>query len=152
MLGHWSGPEADLFVLDRAGRARELQVRVLSGETNFRSTLLTVVLDRADGFDRREWGVDLQDLVGSGRSDIIFTSRAPTTGSGRVEVHALSAQTNFSRYLLQVATRHPAAQMAGHRALVIRRHGLAQWLLVDVATGVALPHPLVAGPLPPRSP
>lgn len=152
MLGHWAGPRADLYVLDRAGRAGDMQVRVLSGEAGFRSMLLSVIIARGNGFDRREWGVDLQDLAGSGRSDIVFTSRTRSTGSGRIEVHALAAQTNFSRYLLQLPTSRSAAEMAGHRALAIRRQGQAQWLLVDVATGVALPHPLVAAPLPPRSP
>jgi hypothetical protein len=152
MLGHWSGPRADLFVLDRGTRAGGMQVRVLAGEAHFRSTVLSVTLTKAGGFDRRDWTVDLQDLTGSGRSDIVFTTRAAATGSGRVEVHALAAQTNFSRYLLQVPTTRSPAQMSGHRALVIRRRGRVQWLLVNLATGSSIAHPLLAAPRRPRTP
>ena len=153
MAAHWSGPRMDLFVVDRAGPSGSMQVRVLSGETRFRSVVSSVTLRRAGGFERALWSADLQDVAGSGRSDLVFTSRKAGTGSGRIEVHVLAAQTNFSRYLLQVPTAHPAAEMAGHRALVIRRNGQATWLLVDVATGTAVPHPLIAAPAgPPRSP
>lgn len=152
LLGRWSGPKADLFVLDRASRNAVMEVRVLAGESDFRSTAFSIRLDRAKGFDRRLWAVDLQDLAGSGRSDIVFTSRGGTTGSGNIEVHALSGQTNFSRYLLQVPTSRPVASMAGHRALVIHARGQAEWLFVDVATGLAIAHPLLAVPGPPSTP
>ena len=144
LLGRWSGPTADLFVLDRASRTRTMQVRVLAGEAGFRSTILSVTLARGDGFDPREWDVDLQDLTGAGRSDIVFTSRDSATGSGNAEVHALAAVTNFSRYLLQVPTSQPAARMAGQRALVVLARGQPQWLLVNPATGSAVAHPLLA--------
>ena len=152
LLGRWSGPRPDLFVLDRASRARTMRVRVLAGEAGFRSTILSVTLGRADGFDPRKWDVDLQDLTSAGRSDIVFTNRGGATASGNAEVHALAAVTNFSRYLLQVPTSQPAARMAGQRALVIRARGQAQWLLVNPATGAAVAHPLLAAPPPPRTP
>jgi hypothetical protein len=153
MAARWSGPRADLFVLDRAGPGGTMRIRVLSGETNFRSVVLSVDVARAGGFDRRRWSVDLQDVAGSGRADLIFTSRTAATGTGRIEVHVLAAQTNYSRYLLQVPTAHPAEAMTGHRGFAIRVKGQAQWLLVDVARGIAVPHPLIAAPPhPPRSP
>jgi hypothetical protein len=153
MAAHWSGPRMDLFVVDRAGPSGSMQIRVLSGETRFRSVVFSITLRRAGGFDRARWSADLQDVAGSGRSDLVFTSRKPGTGSGRIEVHVLAAQTNFSRYLLQVPTGHPAAEMEGHRALVIRRNGQATWLLVDIAKGTAVPHQLIAAPPGPlRSP
>lgn len=144
LMGQWSGSRADLFVLDRSRADDTMQVRVLSGESGFKSVVLAVVVPQP--FDRKDWWVDLADVAGSGRSDIVMTTRFTNTTSRRVEVHALAAQANYSRYLLQVTTTAAATPVAGRRALVVLRRRQPSWLLFNVNTGRGASYPLAAGP------
>lgn len=151
-VGRWSGPRADLFILDRGRPNDTMQVRVLSGESGFEDVVLSVIVQQGMGFGRRNWNVDLADVAGSGRSDIVFTTRFENTGSGRTEVHALAAQTNYSRFLLQVSTTADAESIAGRRFVTVLRRRQPSWILVNGSNGRAGVYPLAAGPATRTSP
>lgn len=144
-VGHWSGPRADLFVLDRARTDNTMHVRILSGESGFQSTVLSVSVPEQTGFDRRGWTVDSQDITNSGRSDLVFSTRG-STNSGSTEVHVLAAQTNYSRFLMQVRAQHPARRSARWQAVTLLQDGQPKWTLVDPQSGTAVPHLLMAVP------
>lgn len=143
-VGRWSGARADLFVIDRSLPDRTMRIRVLSGESDFKKTVLDVSVPQGAGFDRREWALDLLDVTGSGRSDLIFTTRSAGTGSGQTEVHVLDARTNYSRFLLQLPTEVDDARTPGRRFLTVLLRRQPHWVLVDARTGRARAYPLAA--------
>jgi hypothetical protein len=121
-----------------------MRVRVLSGESDFKSTVLDVPVSEGSGFDRGEWALDLLDVTGSGRSDLVFTTRSADTGSGQTEVHVLDAQTKYSGFLFQLPTEVDAAGTSGRRSLTVLLRRQPHWVLVDARTGRARAYPLAA--------
>ncbi|MDQ3611283.1 MAG: hypothetical protein M4D85_06690 [Actinomycetota bacterium] len=143
-VGRWSGDRADLFVIDRDLPDGTMRVRVLSGESDFKSSLLDVVVPQREGFDRRSWALDLVDVTGSGRSDLVFTTRFAATGTGQTEVHVLDARANYSRYLFQLLTDLDAAEASGRRFLTVLRRRQPLWVPIDARTGRARAYLLAA--------
>lgn len=143
-LGRWSGARDDLFVIDRDLPGGTMRVRVLSGESDFKSTVLDVPVSKGAGFDRGEWALDLLDVTGSGRSDLVFSTRYADTGTGQTEVHVLNAQTNYSGFLFQLPTEVDAAGTSGRRSLTVLLRRQPHWVLVDARTGRARAYPLAA--------
>ncbi len=143
-VGRWSGARADLFVVDRGRPDGTTRVRVLSGESDFKSTVLDVPLPRRARFDGGEWDLDLLDVTGSGRSDLVFTTRSADTGSDQAEVHVLDAQTNYSRFLIQLPTDVDDAGTSRSRFLTVLLRRQPHWVVIDARTDRARAYPLAA--------
>jgi hypothetical protein len=94
----------DLFAIKKFQTGtRKLEVHVLSGASNYQSWLLNVgtALDQLADTDMFEFA--LGDYNRDGRPDL-FAIKKFQTGTGKVEVHVLSAATNYQSWLLNIGT------------------------------------------------
>ena len=139
-IGQWSTGATDLFIVDRLPASGTLRISLRSGVSGFRSTVMsTAVNQRGGGFAAASWALDFLDLTGPGRSDLIFTTLTRNTGSGRVEVHALSAATSFDSFLLDAATGFPAAEARTSQITTMFLKGAPAWVLINPRQWKAYP-------------
>ncbi len=98
LTGRWSGSLPDLLVVDGGPRCAP-RVRVVTGESGFRRTAFRTTLTPAlTGV--RTVGVQAD---ASGRPDLLFFVRdGRTTGTGRPEVHILTAASGYQAFRLRV--------------------------------------------------
>lgn len=118
-IATWSGPEPDLFLLDRGAPKGTMAVRILSGESGYRQLLLDTEVAQASGFPPRRWALDVGQVDGD-RPDIFLVTTGPPTGSGSTEVHILSGETKYSRFLMQVSSTLPVRTPTRRTALGYR--------------------------------
>jgi hypothetical protein len=89
---------ADLLVIGvgPSTSSGKIEVHAMSGATNYSSWLghWTTPADYLNANDRLVMG----DVNSDGKSDLVIVGTGPT-GSGKVEVHALSGATNYSTWL-----------------------------------------------------
>lgn len=93
----------DLVLAHAAGTASgRLELHTLSAASNYQQFTLhvaTALPSLADG----QWQFALAPYAGDHARDL-YAIRYAGSGSGRVEVHVLSAASNYQRFLLQTAT------------------------------------------------
>lgn len=99
-IAHWSGPQEDLFVLDRETVLGRSTLRIFSGESRFRRRLLTArppllptPLDQAT--------TDVAAVTGK-RPDLVLVRRG--AAGQNVEVHVLSGESRFGRFVAEQST------------------------------------------------
>ena len=127
-IATWSGTQPDLYVIDRSA-AGAVEVRILEGESGFRRVLLH---ERpAVGSLRPDtWTVDVFPTTGA-KPDVLFISRAGPTGSGMVEVHALSGASNYGAWGLAQPLDVPVEAALSRRFAPARAGGVFVMLDVD---------------------
>jgi kumamolisin len=116
MLGDYNGDgRPDLFCL----KAREtgtgrLEVHVLSGADNYQRFLLQIGTPIVEQDAAEHYvGYALGQVNEDGRPDL-FCLKASDTGTGRLEVHVLSAASNYQSFLIQTGTPIAEQDAAQH--------------------------------------
>lgn len=92
----------DLFAVEHPSRSF-VRVRVLSGASGYRSSLVDVVTPLRL-IDQSSWDVDVADLDGDGQLDLVGVDRQGQTGT---EVHVLSGSSGFRGWQANTATALP---------------------------------------------
>lgn len=131
-IATWSGSEPDLFLIDRGLADGTMAVRVLSGESGYRKVLLDVEVPKAAGFPPGQWQMDV-GLIDGEKPDILLVTATPRTPSGSTEVHVLSGEQKYSRFLMQVTSVLPARPSARRTALGYR-DGSPTWFSAIVGS------------------
>ncbi|MDQ3029358.1 MAG: VCBS repeat-containing protein, partial [Actinomycetota bacterium] len=92
----------DLFAVEHPSRSF-VRVRVLSGASGYRSSLLDVVTPLRLT-DQASWVFDVADLDGDGHLDLVGVDRQGQSGT---EVHALSGSSGLRGWQVNTATALP---------------------------------------------
>jgi hypothetical protein len=105
-LADWNSDHYyDLIAIKKSSTGTgRTEVHILSGKDNFKTYLLQTgtALHTTD----LSWAFVLADWDRKGRPDLIGIKKS-NTGSGRTEVHILSGESGFQRFVLQAATALP---------------------------------------------
>jgi kumamolisin len=115
-LGDYNGDgHPDLFCLkDRETGTGRLEVHILSGADNYQSFLLQTGTPIAEQDAAEHFvGYALGQVNGDGRPDL-FCLKARETGTGRLEVHVLSAASDYQSFLIQTGTPIAEQDAAEH--------------------------------------
>lgn len=118
-ISRWSGPITDLFVVDLGPGKRGVRVRVFSGETRYRKKLVDT--------RTRPWGLAAADIVidvgrlGGSKPDLLIVSRHGQ--SGRLELHVVSGESRFHKFVLHTPTQIPASRTDRYRLVLASRDG-----------------------------
>jgi hypothetical protein len=92
------GGYAELIVVDRPATATgKMRIRVLRGESRFRSVTRDVQLGAANSWPLPKWDLTVGG-VDSTSGDLLFISRMQPTRSGKIEVHALLSSKGYNGY------------------------------------------------------
>lgn len=102
-VARWSGDLPDLFVVEHAPTLRDVTVRVFSGESRFRESLLEINVALPFAGETR-WTIDVARVTGDRPDLLLFAARGP---SGRTEIHIVSGESDFEEYILHVPTDFP---------------------------------------------
>jgi hypothetical protein len=145
-VARWSGKLPDLFVVDHNRRRRRPKskpswqrwvIRIYSGESGFKRVLLHTMIRRK--LSRRlsayAYTLDVGPLHRS-RPNLFFVSKERRTGTGRVEIHMISAGSHLRNFTLHAPTVLP--QRLGYRRMYAfqpRRRGGGAMLAVKIEDG-----------------
>ncbi len=102
-VADYNGDSApDLYAINRAGASGRVEVHVMSGATTFQSFLLNAATPLAQVPSTNAYEFELGDYDRDGRVDLYYIPLRG--GSGRVEVHVLSAASTFQTFIANAAT------------------------------------------------
>ena len=97
----------DLYaILSTGGASGRVEVHVLSEASSYQ-TYVAHIASGLGTLPPADWQFALSSFGGDGRSDLFAIGQA-NTGSGKVEVHVLSAASLYTTFLLHGATALPA--------------------------------------------
>ena len=92
----------DLYAINRAGASGRVEVHVMNGATTFQSFLLNAATPLAQVPATNAYEFELGDYDRDGKVDLYYIPLRG--GSGRVEVHVLSAASTFQTFVANAAT------------------------------------------------
>ena len=102
-VADYNGDNApDLYAIHRAGASGRVEVHVMSGATTFQSFLLNAATPLAQVPATNAYEFELGDYDRDGKVDLYYIPLRG--GSGRVEVHVLSAASTFQTFVANAAT------------------------------------------------
>lgn len=100
----WSGNKPDLFAIKKSGTTnKKTEVHILSGDSNYQDFVFQKETALPETYD------NFQILIGrrDGQKADLFAVKKSDTDSKMTEVHILSGESDFSKYILQTATALP---------------------------------------------
>jgi hypothetical protein len=130
-IATWDGSLPDLLVVDRSRRSPLITIRIFSGESSFRTEVLTT-RTAIGAFPARAWKLDVGP-VNSAKADLALFSRGRPTGSGRTEVHVIQGPI-FQAFGEQKGLAMPARDARGRQFRIVHATGLPVALAIDVRT------------------
>lgn len=101
--GTSAGPPDLVAVRVRGGGSGRVEVHVLSGASGYRTFTVHAATPLPADLDPSQWQWGVASYRGSGRPDL-YAFRTAGGGSGRAEVHVLSAASGYSRWVAHAAT------------------------------------------------
>ncbi len=105
---------ADLFCLKRTNTGSgRLEVHVLSAASGYRSFVMQTGTPIWESDAAANFAFACSDRDGDGRSDVICLKKT-STGTGRLEVHALTGASNYQSFAVQTGTALGEADAAAN--------------------------------------
>jgi hypothetical protein len=127
-IATWEGRYPDLVVVDRSKRSSVMKIRVFSGESSFRTEVLTAT-NALGTFPANRWALDVGS-VNTATADLAIFSRGQLTGSRRTEIHLILGPT-FRAFGEQFGLGMGYAAAAGRRFLIAHLRGQPLAYAVD---------------------
>lgn len=150
-VARWSGPQPDLFVVDRnvnqrrPANPRPWLIKIYSGESGFKKLIFQTRLEKklSKQISERDWWLDV-GLRRQPQPNLVLVTRGKQTGTGQTEVHILSGHSRFHRFTIHSGTELSERDGMTRRFLFqSERHGGAL-LMTQIRDGrlTLLPIPL----------